>query len=348
MDTSKMRRLRRRGYFLFIMFILFIVVTFVQLPVYVTYPGGAEPLNTMVTVEGGYEETGDIMLTTVRVGKANIVQYVVAHFNQYQFLFPEKTFRREWESEEDYSHRQMQMMKNSQDEALIVAYELAGKNVTVEHRGVVVSGTIPGTSADKMLQVGDLITEVDGKAVHTHEELLEYLGGKTSGDAVKMTITRQESERTVTLRVEPFPQSFAGAEDGQAGVGIIGPVTKRVVVTDPPVQFNTQDIGGPSAGLMLTLEIYNQLNEKDLTKGYQIAGTGEIDEEGRVGAIGGIDQKVVAADKAGADVFFAPVAGGNAEVAEKTAKDIDTKMTIVPVRTVHDALTFLDDLQESR
>lgn len=73
---------------------------------------------------------------------------------------------------------------------------------------------------------------------------------------------------------------------------------------DPTVKVKTDEIGGPSAGLMFSLEIYNQLTSEDLTKGYQIAGTGTIDEKGAVGPIGGIEQKIVAADKAGAEIFL--------------------------------------------
>lgn len=72
------------------------------------------------------------------------------------------------------------------------------------------------------------------------------------------------------------------------------------------MKINSHEIGAPSAGLMFTLEIYNQLVEEDLTKGHEIAGTGTINEKGEVGPIGGINQKVVVASDAGAEVFFAP------------------------------------------
>ena len=74
--------------------------------------------------------------------------------------------------------------------------------------------------------------------------------------------------------------------------------------------MNTEEIGGPSAGFMFSLEIYNQLTKEDLTKGYEIAGTGTISPDGTVGRIGGIEQKIIAADKAGADIFLAPNENG--------------------------------------
>src|SRR5690625_7652658 len=65
-------------------------------------------------------------------------------------------------------------------------------------------------------------------------------------------------------------------------------VTDRSVTVDPKVNFSSGNIGGPSAGLMFSLEIYDQLTENDLTSGYAIAGTGEVDYNGNVIRIGGI------------------------------------------------------------
>ena len=73
----------------------------------------------------------------------------------------------------------------------------------------------------------------------------------------------------------------------------------RTLTTDPEVEFITSNIGGPSAGLMFTLEIMNQLVDEDLTKGYNIAGTGEMLEDGTVGRIGGAGFKVIAASREG-------------------------------------------------
>src|SRR5690625_2418508 len=95
--------------------------------------------------------------------------------------------------------------------------------------------------------------------------------------------------------------------------------------------------------------MYDQLTEDDLTKGYKIAGTGEIDYEGNIHRIGGIDKKIVAADKAGIEIFFAPYENGskesNYEIALQTATEINSDMIIVPVDTFFDALDYLHDLE---
>ena len=109
---------------------------------------------------------------------------------------------------------------------------------------------------------------------------------------------------------------------------------------------------------MFTLGILNQLLDKDLTKGYNIAGTGEMNEDGTVGRIGGVEKKVVAADEDHMEIFFAPddkitnamlkvnpSVKSNYEAAVETAKKIKTDMKIVPVKTIDDALNYLEQLE---
>src|SRR5690625_3309503 len=102
---------------------------------------------------------------------------------------------------------------------------------------------------------------------------------------------------------------------------------------------------------MFSLEIYDQLTKQDLTHGYEIGGTGEVDYNGNVIRIGGIDKKVIAADKEGCDIFFAPNEGGakdsNYSVAKNTAEEIGTDMKIVPVDTFKDAFEYLQGLNKS-
>ena len=145
-----------------------------------------------------------------------------------------------------------------------------------------------------------------------------------------------------TVEVKAFPD-----DPEKVGIGI-QLVTNEEIETVPPVKIKSGNIGGPSAGLMFSLEIYNQLTEEDITKGHYIAGTGEIDYDGRVKRIGGIDKKVVAADKEGIEIFFAPNEEGasdsNYQEAKATAEKIKTDMKIIPVDTFDDALTYLENL----
>jgi Lon-like protease len=176
------------------------------------------------------------------------------------------------------------------------------------------------------------------------EKFIDYVSTKKAGDKVKLTYQRNKSTRTVTLELQPFKE-----DPQKVGIGI-SLVDDKEIVVKPKVKVKTDEIGGPSAGFMFTLEIYNQLTEGDLTKGYQIAGTGTIDVDGTVGPIGGIEQKIVAADKAGAEYFLAPnekgIKNSNYRDAVKTARDIKTKMKIIPIDTFDDGVNYLEKLKE--
>ena len=115
--------------------------------------------------------------------------------------------------------------------------------------------------------------------------------------------------------------------------------------TSKKVKFDAEGFGGPSAGLMFTLEIYEQLTKENIRHGQKIAGTGTMDELGNVGQIGGIDKKIVSANEAGVEIFFVPKdlskEDDNEKIAKNVAKKIQSKMKIVPVATFEEALSYL-------
>ncbi|WP_071459338.1 SepM family pheromone-processing serine protease [Bacillus massilinigeriensis] len=324
--------------------ILLVASAFYYLPYYITKPGMAKELAPIIKVHGGYEEEGSFMLTTVRMGRANIYSYVIAKYSKYQEIFPVEAIRQENETEEDYTKRQLHMMDSSKNNAISVAYKEAGLPVNYDYKGVYVMQVVPGMPAEGKLVPGDRITRLDGHKFQSSSEFIEYVSAKKAGEKVNLLIKHAGKEKAIVLPLKQFDK-----KNPRAGIGIV-PVDDKTIKVDPKVTVNSEEIGGPSAGLMFTLEIYNQLNKEDITKGYEIAGTGRISEDGNVGPIGGIEQKIIAADKAKAEIFFAPNEGGakksNYTDAMRTAKDIGTKMKIVPVDTFKDALNYLNGLKE--
>ncbi|WP_230474333.1 SepM family pheromone-processing serine protease [Calidifontibacillus erzurumensis] len=342
-------------------FIAFAIVTlfltFFPLPYYISAPGSAMELNEIVKVEGGNKERGSFSLTTVRIGKATFVQYAWAKMNNYYEIYPESYIIPEGESEDDYSHRQLHMMENSKEQATVVAYTKAKKDIKIDYNGVYVMSLVAGMPAEKKLKVGDRLFSIDGQKMKSAEEFTNYLSKKKKGDIVTLKLERDEKIIEVKIPIAVFPKEKTGDGQDKVGLGIIL-VTDRKVTVNPPVEINTDKIGGPSAGLMFALEIYNQLIDEDLTKGYKIAGTGTIGYDGKVGRIGGIAQKIVAADKAGIEIFFAPNEQGkkrvdptgkpiltNYQEALQTAKEIHSQMKIIPVDTFDEAVLYLQKLQ---
>ncbi|MDQ1003840.1 PDZ domain-containing protein [Neobacillus niacini] len=322
--------------------LLMIAGIFFSLPYYVSKPGIAKELAPIIQVADGTEGKGSFMLTTVRMGRANIYSYVEAKLFDYVELYPVEAILHETETQEEYNARQLHMMAGSKLNAIEVAYKKAGYPVDYEYKGVYVVQVVPDMPAEGKLRSGDRIIKVDGQEFSSSERFIEYVGKKEAGDQVELTIKREDKTKTVNVSVKPFkddPKKF--------GIGI-SLVDDKEIIVDPKVTVKTDEIGGPSAGLMFSLEIYDQLMEEDFTKGYKIAGTGTIDSKGTVGPIGGIDQKIVAADKAGAEIFFAPNEKGgkdsNYKLAVKTAQDIDSKMKVIPVDVIDDAIGYLEKL----
>ncbi|UOR12939.1 SepM family pheromone-processing serine protease [Halobacillus amylolyticus] len=314
-----------------------------RLPYYIYKPGNADALDPFVEVTNNYPSEGDMHLVTVRGGQATPIQWLMAKVRPFQQIHPLDEIRPEGISEEEYFHAQLRMMESSQEAAKVVAYEAAGEDIDINYEGVYVVNVLKGMPAADQLKAGDEIIKVDGEKINESTELVNYVGGFDEGESVSLTVKRAGETLKKEIELATFPDN-----PDKAGVGI-SLVTDRTVEVDPPVTVKSGEIGGPSAGLMFSLEIYDQLTKKDFTKGYQIAGTGEINYQGQVGRIGGIDKKVVAADQDGVDIFFAPNEGGregsNYEVAKKAAEEIGTDMKIVPVDTFQDALDYLKELE---
>ncbi|MEH6994908.1 SepM family pheromone-processing serine protease [Neobacillus drentensis] len=326
----------------FVIALLMIAGIFYSLPYYVSKPGIAKELAPIIQVEDRKEGKGSFMLTTVRMGKANIYSYAEAMLFDYVELYPVDAILHEKETQDEYNARQLHMMAGSKLNAIEVAYKKAGYPVEYEYKGVYVVQVVPDMPAEGKLLPGDRIIEVDSEKFKSSESFIEYVGSKKAGNQVGLTIMRNNKTKKVKVTLQAFKE-----DPKKVGIGI-SLVDDKEIIVNPKVTVKTDEIGGPSAGLMFALEIYDQLMEEDFTKGYKIAGTGTIDSKGAVGPIGGIDQKIVAADKAGAEIFFAPnekgISDSNYNLAVKTVNDIGSKMKIVPVDLIDDAINYLQKL----
>ena len=175
--------------------ILLMASAFYYLPFYVSKPGMAKELEPIIDVEGGYEEEGSFMLTTVRMGRANIYAYVIAKLSKYQEIYPVEDIRAENETDEEYTIRQLHMMDSSKTFAIEVAYKKAGIPVNYDYKGVYVLRIIPGMPAEGKLVPGDHVFEVDGNTFKSSNEFIEYVSSKKAGDSIKLAFKRDEIGR---------------------------------------------------------------------------------------------------------------------------------------------------------
>lgn len=338
-----------------LLLVLVIVATlgFYPMESYISKPGGAYELTPFVQVEDSDEDDdGTLSLLTIALAKATPLTYAYAKVSDSQKIYKANEIRNEDEDETEYNVRQLKLMSDSQFNAITVAFEKADMPYNVTNYGIFIFNVVKDSAADGILEPGDKILKMDDLTNLTEEKIQTYLSDKLEGDVIKLTFERNELEifKEVTLKKVP------GVLD-KPGIGI-SYTEEKTVETTPAVKFESEDIGGPSAGLMFTLEILNQLLPEDITKGYNIAGTGEMETDGTVGRIGGIDLKVIAADREGMEIMFAPndeidpviLANNpgltsNYEEAVKSAKKIGTTMKVVPVKTVDDALAYLEKLE---
>ncbi|GGE41194.1 hypothetical protein GCM10011391_19950 [Pullulanibacillus camelliae] len=345
---------KKRGKIIYSIVVIILVVgilmNVIRLPYFITQPGTADALSPMIKVEDAYPQKGTLRLVTILEGKANVFQYLKAKydFNKYTQVVKAQQVKLPDESNEEMEVRQLNYMNESQIKATYVAYKAADRHPVLHQNGVLVVNVNSKMPVSKVLKVKDLITGADGQPIHDMDDLAKVLKNKKLGDSVDLRVKRGKKVLNVTTKIAKFPKEWLDAnQDKKVGLGILQGDDMSVSI-DPEVHINTKGIGGPSAGLMMSLEIYNQLTPTDMTKGYDICGTGEIFTDGKVGPIGGIKQKIVAADKAGADYFFAPTADHEDQDAIAAAKDIGTDMKIVPISTFQDAINFLKTLKAKK
>lgn len=341
-----MQRIVKLRYFMLGLLVLYGVLL-VPTPYIVYEPGSASAVHPMVQVAGGRSanQEGSLLLTTVKLTyKANAVKYIQAMLDPNLELHRKEELFKEGENPAEFAQKQTYSMLSSQSDAILAAYELLQIPYDVKSIGIMVLATEEGMPAEEVLKPGDWIQEAEGQSVRTMAELREIMRDREIGDTVRWTIKREGEERAVELTLADYQKVMPSLERPTPGLGFSMSEIRDIVPDDEQlkVKIASGAIGGPSAGLMFTLEILDQLLPEDLTHGQVIAGTGVIGADGKVGPIGGIGPKVVAADREGADTFFSPKA--NEAEARRKAEAIGTKMEIVAVDTAADALEYLRGL----
>lgn len=198
---------------------------------------------------------------------------------------------------------------------------------------VTVNAITKGAPADGKLQVNDVITAVDGQKVDSADRLVSIIRSKPVGTTLSFSVTRAGQQLTI-------PITTAAGDQGQPRAGFAATATPTA-----PFTFTVpiENVGGPSAGLMLTLGMIDKIEPEDLTGGKIIAGTGTINALGEVGPIGGIAQKIIAAHDVGAKFFLTPEGNCN----EAAAAD-GAGLPLVKVATLQQALDALADIRAGR
>ena len=313
---------------------------------YVEAPGNAINLRSFVQVKGHPDPgKGSFMITSVALQRAHPATYLVAKAVPYLSIEKADDVTG-GQSGATFDRVQHFYMQSSINEAIANAYKAAHQQVSRRYLGIYVLQVEPNSKFRKAIKVGDTITKVDGRHFNTAQGFQKYIGKQKVGSPLTVTYERDGRQHQTTHRLVKLTST-------RAGIGIL--LTNNMKVkTKIPVRVNPGELGGPSGGLMFTLQIYEQISGHDLQRGRKIAGTGTIAPDGSVGEIGGIDKKVIAAHRAGATIFLAPYIKPtklvlkyeeghqtNYQLAKKTAKRYAPGMEVVPVTSFKQAVHYL-------
>jgi Lon-like protease len=295
---------------------------------------------TIVKVSGHetYRDKGALRMVTVFAGgpdeRTNLLNMLYGWVDPDIAVLPKSVIYGKGETDETNRQQSAVEMSSSQDNAIAAALSALGVGYQTE---VELSDVADDGPSKGKLEKGDVLLAVDGKTTPEPNRLVELIRAIAPGTSTVLTVRRDGPERQVTVTTAP------AADDPKAsriGVGI-----KQDFVFPFDVEIQLPDtVGGPSAGMMFALSIYDVLTPGSLTGGRQIAGSGEISPDGKVGPIGGIGQKLPAAQRDGAKLFL--VAADNCAEALGAHYDAD-KMRLVKVSTLSEAIkdveTWRDD-----
>lgn len=316
---------------LFLAGFLAVVAWNVELPYRAYLPGPVGDAADTVVVEDVevFPPEGELLMLTVYNQDVNLFEAVIAGVDPTIDLIRREAVIREGETDEEYRNRVLQQMDDSNFRAIAVALGHLGYELSPTE--VVINDIVEGVPAAEVLERGDTILSIGGDPIEDLADVAPILEGHEVGDVIDVTVDREGE--VVDVEVE-----LVEHED-EPGTPMIGIVLGQLTEPPFPISLQPGDVGGPSAGLMHTLAIIDSLTEGELTAGRVVAGTGTISLDGTVGSIGGVRQKVVAAEAAGAEFILVPE--GNYESARTAPRE---NIEIVPVATLDDALAFLESL----
>ncbi|MEO7070066.1 MAG: PDZ domain-containing protein [Nostocoides sp.] len=320
------------------------IAAFVSVPYAVLSPGPIT--NTLGEVSKGkplieisgtttYPTSGELNFTTVSVkggpgDRVSALDWAVAKLRPSRAIYPVAEIFPTGSSAKDVQDENAAEMVDSQQEAIAVALTKLGIKVTQRVSVADFPDVSPARTAG--IAKGDYIVAIDGTPVVTVEDIRPAIAKHAIGEKVAVTVDRAGKRLTF--------QVVTSDNKGQPAIGVFLALD---FVHPYVVDIKAGDVGGPSAGLMFSLGVYDRLTPGALTGGADIAGTGTIDYTGKVGPIGGIRQKLVGARDGGADWFLAP-----ADDCAEVVGHVPDGLHVVKVSSFDEALAAVTDIADKK
>ncbi len=291
----------------------------------------------VITVRGRttYPTTGQLDLTTVGVvPQLTLAEALKDWFDDDLAVVPREVVYPADETDAEVDAENTQAMQTSQDSATTAALRQLGIPISTE---VLVGEVSEGAPATGKLQVGDVVTSVDGRPVADGKALQRAVSAVAPGSVVDIAYRRAGKAASAAITTGSVTDPDATAPRAVIGVR----PQDRIVKYPFDVTISLREVGGPSAGLMFALGLTDKLDPVALTGGRHVAGTGEITPDGVVRPIGGIPQKLLGARKRGATVFLTPAAN-----CAEALGALPAGLQLIRVTTLKDALQGLRALRD--
>ena len=318
-------------------FIVIGSMTFVKTDYYFMSPGPPYQWDIEYGNIENYEFDGNLFQLTVRRDEANALIYAWSYLDNSVDLYPREVILPKGVTPEELSQISIQNMNTSENVAIAVALTYIGYDIGSKGDGVSVVGILDDSPVKDKLLKGDVLNSINGEEISSATEFIATLRRYQIGDFVTIGLERDFDGETKNIEVETKLIEHIEYE-GEPMVGFLATTINERFDFPFEVDIKTGNVGGPSAGLMMALNVYNNLIPEDITNSLVVAGTGTIEIDGSVGPVGGIKQKVIAAKRAGAKLILVPTA--NFEEAIPMASE---STAIVAIDSFEEALKVISE-----
>ena len=311
---------------------------FVDTEYYYMSPGPPYEWDINIEAAQQYDSDGNLYQLTVRRDVANYLLYSWAYLSDSVDLYPKEVILPKGVTPSELSEISIQNMRTSENVAIAVALNSLGYDIQSEGDGVLVVGILDDSPVKDKLLKDDLIISISGEdkitySVNSSTQFISLLRTFSIGEIVSIGVQRNEKEVKVeTQLIEHIEYK------NEPMVGFLASTPNQRFVFPINVDIDTGSVGGPSAGLMMALNVYNRLTEADITNSAIIAGTGTIEIDGSVGPVGGVKQKVIAAKRAGATLILVPTSNYQDAIPYE-----DNETLIVAVNSFDNALQVISE-----
>ena len=308
---------------------------FAKTDYYFMSPGPPYQWDISIEDEKTFEFDGNLYQLTVRRDEANYFVYAWANLNSQIDLYPREVILPDGVTPQELSEISIQNMRTSENVAIAVALKNIGYEIKSKGDGVAVVGLLEDSPVKDKLKKGDLINSINNTDIYSATEFIATLRTYSIGEIVSIGLLREIDGIKEQIFIKTTLVEHVEYE-GEPMVGFLATTVNERFDFPFEIDIKTGNVGGPSAGLMMALNVYNNLIPEDITNSMIVAGTGTIEIDGSVGPVGGIKQKIIAAKRAGAELILVPVA--NFEEARPFETD---KTAIVAVDSFDEALSVI-------